>query len=106
MYKVPKPNQGTMRGIKTVEGETLEQKVDRIMQQGEPIEDGAPLIYTEESDGVLPEHNIRTDRFEFAVKATDYLTKQKLAKKDGTPINNETGTTDTTGSQKTDTNEQ
>ena len=42
------------------EGETMEAKVQRVVINKEPIEDGAPIIYTEKKDGVLPQYNIRT----------------------------------------------
>ena len=51
----------------SVEGESLEKKVKRIVENSEPISDGAPIIYTERGKGVQPEYNIRTDRFEIAV---------------------------------------
>lgn len=62
-------------------GETIEQKVRRVTRQNEPITDGAQRIYTERKDGVRPEYDIRTDRFELATEATDYMTKSKLAER-------------------------
>ena len=38
----------------------IEEKVRRIVNNNEPITDGAPIIFTEKKDGVLPEYNIRT----------------------------------------------
>ena len=52
----------------SLEGESIEAKVCRIVNNGEPISDGAPLIYTERKDGVKEEYNIRTDRFDIAIK--------------------------------------
>ena len=52
------------------------------MNNGEAIDDTAPLIYTERKDGVSPSHNIRTDRFELALEATDLISKTKIAKRD------------------------
>lgn len=71
------------------EGETIEQKMRRAMDNKEPIKDGAPLIYTERKEGVRPEFNPRTDRFEIAVDAMDKVTKSKLAKRSAkiVPIN-------------------
>ena len=63
-------------------GETIEQKVRRIVNQNEPIVDGAEIIYTERKDGVQPGYNIRTDRFEVAVEAMDKVTKTHLAKRE------------------------
>lgn len=53
------------------EGEAIEDKVRRILDENEPIKDGAPIIYTDKKDGVLPEYNIRTDRWEIAMQAMD-----------------------------------
>ena len=36
-----------MKSVETFEGETIETKVNRIVNNGEPIKDGAPIIYTE-----------------------------------------------------------
>ena len=58
---------------KSVEGETIEQKIERITTNKEPIKDGAPLIYTERSKGVDPAHDIRTDRFEIALEAMNHI---------------------------------
>lgn len=84
MYKKinPKRQKTTLKVNTSYEGETIEMKVRRILNNKEPIKDGAPLIYTERKDGVKPEMNIRTDRFELAVDAMDYITKTKLAKRE------------------------
>ena len=42
------------------EGELIEEKVARLTQEKSPINDGAPIIYTERKDGVLPAYDIRT----------------------------------------------
>lgn len=63
----------------SVEGETIEQKIERILENNDPITDGAPIIYTERKDGVQPEYDIRTDRFDIALEGTDYISKSKLA---------------------------
>ena len=61
MYKKNKMQVTTLDGVVTYEGETIEMKIERIVNNGEPISDSAPLIYTERKDGVLPGHNIKTD---------------------------------------------
>lgn len=65
----------------SVEGETIEQKVERFMNNKEPITDGAPIIYQPRNEGVRPEFDIRTDRFEIALDATDNISRSKLAKR-------------------------
>lgn len=65
--------------------ETIEKKVKRIMNNKEPITDGAPLIYTNRKDGVQPAYNIKTDRFEAAIDAMDYVSKAHMAKRENKP---------------------
>lgn len=66
-------------------GESIEQKMARVMQNNEPIEDTAPLEYTERKDGVLAEYDIRTDRFEVARIAMDKVNATKIATRDNMP---------------------
>ena len=61
-------------------GESIEDKVRRITENNEPITDGAPIIYTNRDDGVLPAYNIRTDRWEIAQQAMDAVNQANLAK--------------------------
>lgn len=65
----------------SVEGETIEQKIERVVGNNEPITDGAPIVFTERKDGVKPEYDIRTDRFDIAIEAMDKVTKQEVAKR-------------------------
>lgn len=65
----------------SVEGETIEHKIERIIENNEPISDSAPIIYTERKDGVLPQYDIRTDRFELAIDAMDVVSKTHVAKR-------------------------
>ena len=44
----------------TEKGETLIKKIQRILDENEPLTDGAPMIYTPMEEGVKPEYNIRT----------------------------------------------
>ena len=40
-------------------GETLIKKCQRILDEGEPLTDGAPMIYTPKQAGVKPKCNAR-----------------------------------------------
>lgn len=82
MYKKLKPTTTTIKTEPAIKGETIEAKMRRIINNKEPITDGAPLIYTDRKDGVLPGHDIRTDRFETAIDGMDYVTKSHLAKRE------------------------
>ena len=46
-----------MISVETYQGESIERKVQRIVNENEPIEDGAPIIFQERADGVKPEYN-------------------------------------------------
>lgn len=82
MYRKQQPTRTTVSGIKGYQGETIEAKVRRIVNNKEPITDGAPLIYTDRKDGVRAEMDPRTDRWEIAVEAMDKVAKSKLAKRE------------------------
>ena len=62
------------------DGESIESKVRRITENNEPITDGAPIIYTNREDGVLPAYNIRTDRWDIAQEAMNAVNQANLAK--------------------------
>lgn len=79
MYKNPKYETTTLEVNESYVGEAIEDKVARIMNNKEGITDGAPLIYSERSEGIAPEFDIRTDRFEIAVEAMDKVSKSHVA---------------------------
>ena len=78
-------NKTPLRGVSSVEGETIETKVTRLLNNKEPIKDGAPEIYTERKQGVLQGYNIRTDRWEVAAEAMDKVNASREAKRDNKP---------------------
>lgn len=48
-------------------------KLQKIMEGKGSIDETAPIIYTEKRNGVLPDYNIRTDRFEVAREAKEKI---------------------------------
>lgn len=82
MYTPNKPAKTSIKRNESYPATTLEYKIERMMNNGEPIGDGASLQYTERKDGVHPLMDIRTDRFEIAVDARDKTAKSHLAKRD------------------------
>lgn len=72
-----------MGGIETYEGESIEIKVSKLIENNEPITDGAPIIFTEKKDGVLPQYDIRTDKWDIAQSAMDLANASKIAKSKG-----------------------
>ena len=111
-YKFNKGQKSTMESVETVEGETIESKILRIVQNKEPITDGAPEIFTERKDGIIAAFNIRTDRWEIAAQAMDKVAASIQAKRDGLPAiqednnnKNDGGAESTQGESQGDTNE-
>lgn len=66
--------------VEVYEGESIEDKCARIVENNEPISDGAPLVYTDRKDGVRPEYNIRTDKWEVAIETMDKVAQAKKNK--------------------------
>lgn len=81
-YIYKKPTKSTIKSVEVTEGETLEEKVQRIIHNNEPITDGAPEIFTPKEDGVIAGFNIRTDRWEIAAEAMDLINASTQAKRD------------------------
>lgn len=70
------------------QAEPREVKLRKIINgESNDMEDGVfPTIYTEKKDGVQPEFDIRTDRFEVAIDAIDKInqsTANQVAKNKG-----------------------
>lgn len=64
------------------QGEHLETKIERMISNKEKMKDGAPLLYTERSKGVIASTNIRTDRFEVAIDASEKIAKSYKARRE------------------------
>lgn len=64
----------------TYQAEPREVKLRKIISgESNSMEDGVfPTIYTEKKDGVMPEYDIRTDRFEIAIEAMDKINKSAI----------------------------
>lgn len=82
MYQQGIKIEGRLNINTSVEGETIEMKIERIVNNKEPIKDGAPLIYIDRREGVRPSTNIRTDRFEVALDATDKIARSYKARRE------------------------
>lgn len=72
----------------TYQAEPREVKLRKIINgETSNMEDGVfPTIYTEKKDGVQPEYDIRTDRFEVAIDAIDKINQSaanQIAKNKG-----------------------
>ena len=82
MYKITIYRRTRLTINESVEGSTIEQKIERIINNKETITDGAPIIFTERKEGVLPSYNIRTDRWEIAVEGMDKVHRSYQARRE------------------------
>lgn len=82
MYKLKQPSKSTINVNKSKEGEFIEAKVRRILNNKEPIKDGAPRVFTERKDGVRPEYDIRADKWEAAVDVTTAISNSHTNKRE------------------------
>lgn len=71
MYKKTKVTPGGIKINECTEGESLIKKIQRIVNNKEPITDGAPLLFTERKDGVLSDTDIRSDKWDMAIETMD-----------------------------------
>lgn len=84
MYTIPKFAKTSIEKRDVYEGESIEKKVERILNNKETITDGAPIIYQDRKDGIEPAYDIRSDRFDIAIEAMDKVAKAKIAKREET----------------------
>ena len=82
MYDKTTPETTKIEGENHYKGECIEEKVRRLSENKEPIEDSSPLMYTNRKDGVNADYNIRTDRWDVAIEAMDKVAKAKIAQRD------------------------
>lgn len=87
--KTAKSRRGCISNLNlTYQAEPREVKLRKIINgEANNMEDGVfPTIYTEKKDGVQPEFDIRTDRFEVAIDAMDKINQSianQIAKSKG-----------------------
>lgn len=67
----------------TREGQSIEEQMRKALAGNEPIQASAKVTYNDRKDGVLPQHDIRTDRFEVAMMATDRIHASQAAARRG-----------------------
>ena len=61
-------------------GQPIEERCKKLVETGEPIKDTTPLIYTPKEKGVMPQYDVRTDKWDIAQNAMDRVNKERIAK--------------------------
>lgn len=78
MYKIPKPVRTTIETNQSVEGETIEIKIERLLSNKDEKAETKELIYTKKEDGVQAAYNIRHDHWDDAYEnASEIAEKHK-----------------------------
>lgn len=67
----------------STQGELLHEKIERMLTNGEPMEDASVAIqYSERKDGVLSQFDIRTDKWDLAQEAMNKVSSSYEAKRE------------------------
>ena len=82
MYEKTQTTPTSIECDNAYKGVSIEEKVRRIAENNEPIDDSSQLLYTKRKDGVNADYNIRTDRWDVAIEAMDKVSKAKIAQRD------------------------
>ena len=61
-------------------GMSIENRCKLLVETGEPIKDTSPLIFTPKEKGVMPQYDVRADKWEIAQNAMDRVNKERIAK--------------------------
>lgn len=83
MKRIRIKNKTAFKINESVVGEPLMVKLQRMKRNKEKHTAEAPLIYTEKADGVLPEYDIRADKWELAMENADAVSRVMIAKGGG-----------------------
>lgn len=87
MYRTPVMQKGNIEINNSVEGQTIEEKIEKmLLNKGKAIEgEKSPLVYQERKAGINAAYNIRTDRWEIAIEAGDRIAASYKARREETP---------------------
>lgn len=84
-YNAVPTKSGLIRVNKTKEDEGLIHQLRKVKTMGDQGFVTKGLMYSERKDGVLPEFDIRTDKWEVAQHASNVASKSEIAKRGASP---------------------
>lgn len=84
MYNYGKAIKTSITHNKGYKGDPIEVKIRRLLANKEEAMKEVQTMYTERKDGVIPSTDIRTDRWDLAVEATDYASRMNTARREAT----------------------
>lgn len=77
MYKIPKPRRTSIAINDSVEGETIETKMERLLANKDETAEVKELIFTREQDGVIGAFNIRYDHWDAAYEDATTMAEKR-----------------------------
>ena len=66
--------------VESYKGRSIEDRCKLLMETGEPIRDTSPLIFTPKEKGVMPQYDVRADKWDIAQNAMDRVNRERIAK--------------------------
>lgn len=77
MYKIPLKIRTTIAVNDSIEGETIETKIARLLSNKDSTTDGKELIYTRAQDGIVSAFNIRHDHWDDAYEQSSIMAEKR-----------------------------
>ena len=68
-------------GVESYEGQSIEDRCKKLTETGEPIKDTSPLIYTPKEKGVMPQYDVRADKWHIVTGKQGTYRKRTAATK-------------------------
>lgn len=80
MFRKPKFNTTRLSVNTSTEADHFHVKIAKMLENKEPIEAVTPLIYTARKDGVIPQYDIRADKWDIAMEARNEIERMIATK--------------------------
>lgn len=77
MYNVPKKVRTSIKINDSVEGETIESRLERLVNNGDETIEGKELIFTRPEDGIVNAFNIRHDWWDEAAENSSIMAEKR-----------------------------
>lgn len=77
MYKKQTQIKTSIISNDSVEGETIETRIERLLNNGDEVIEGKELIYTRPEDGVIASFNIRHDHWDDAYEQSSIMAERR-----------------------------
>ena len=82
MYKIPRRTSTSIERNESIEGETIEQQIQRMINNGEVLGEEKEMIYTKPSEGVIYGTDIRGDKQEKAIEMTEKVAADVMRRRE------------------------